>query len=369
MRALDADIWLAARSDAKVLITGESGVGKEVTARLIHRRSRRNQMPLVAINCAGLPDTLLESELFGYVRGSFTGAYRDKPGLLELAKNGTFFLDEVGEMSLRMQALLLRFLETGEIQRLGADHRTTHVDVRVISATNRQLEGEIAGGGFRTDLFYRLNVIQLKLPALRERRDDIPAMLDHFARTLALQHRMAIPDIPADLVTRFVEYDWPGNVRELKNVVERLVVRCGDGSLRVADLPEPLRPSFIVTGASALETADTPGGLDIVNRLYEEMVQGGVSFWQAVYAPFSAHDITRSTLRAVVSRGLGQTRGRYSELTTLFNMDRKDYKRFLSFLKKHSCLVPFHQFRTPIASTDPVAENDGPDDDFRPKVA
>ena len=178
IQALEAEIDSASRSDAKVLITGETGVGKEVVSRLIHHRSARAAAGLVTLNCAGLPDSLLESELFGHVRGSFTGAYRDKPGLLEMAPNGTVFLDEVGEMSMRMQVVLLRFLESGEIQRVGADRSHTRVNVRLITATNRELEKEIASGAFREDLYFRLNVVRFAIPPLRERAEDIPLLVE-----------------------------------------------------------------------------------------------------------------------------------------------------------------------------------------------
>src|SRR4026208_2410007 len=164
MRAIEREIDVAAGCSAKVLITGESGVGKELVARLIHEGGARRANKFVAINCAGVPDSLLESELFGHTRGSFTGAYRDKAGLLEQAQNGTVFLDEVGEMSMRMQVVLLRFLETGEIQRIGASRSHTHVNVRLVTATNRDLPTQIASGAFREDLYFRLNVIRLTVP-------------------------------------------------------------------------------------------------------------------------------------------------------------------------------------------------------------
>src|SRR6186997_2730884 len=173
---LSQEIDRIARSDAKVLITGESGVGKELVAHAIHQRSPRVARPMVAVNCAGLPETLLESELFGHVKGSFTGAYRDKQGKLEMADRGSIFLDEIGEMTLRMQGLLLRFLETGELQKVGADHVTRRVNVRVVAATNRDLRQLIAQGLFREDLLYRLNVVHMHVPPLRERRDDIPEL-------------------------------------------------------------------------------------------------------------------------------------------------------------------------------------------------
>src|SRR4051812_6504717 len=180
MRELREEIARVSASEAKVLVTGESGVGKELVARGIHAGSRRVNNPFIAMNCAGIPETLLESELFGHVKGSFTGAYRDKAGKLELGDRGSVFLDEIGEMTLRMQGLLLRFLETGELQKVGSDRAVANVNVRVIAATNRDLRHLIVEGAFREDLFYRLNVIHLIVPPLRERRPDIPVLLNHF---------------------------------------------------------------------------------------------------------------------------------------------------------------------------------------------
>src|SRR5688500_16461443 len=177
---LSQEIRRVARSDAKVLVTGETGSGKEIVARAVHSASPRGSQAFVPVNCAGLPETLLESELFGHVKGSFTGAYRDKPGKLELAHRGSVFLDEIGEMTLRMQGLLLRFLETGELQKIGADRALGKVAVRVIAATNKNLRDLIAQRQFREDLFYRLNVIHLVVPPLRQRKEDIPALIHHF---------------------------------------------------------------------------------------------------------------------------------------------------------------------------------------------
>src|SRR6188474_2221002 len=182
MVALLATAARAAASEGKVLITGESGVGKDLVARHIHAHSRRAARPFVAVNCTAMTDSLLESELFGYVKGSFTGAYRDKAGKLQVAHRGTIFLDEVGEMTLRMQAMLLRFLENGEIQSVGGDGHATRVDVRVVAATNRNLSELIAAGQFREDLMYRLRVIHLEVPPLRERRDDIAPLVEHFVK-------------------------------------------------------------------------------------------------------------------------------------------------------------------------------------------
>src|SRR5687767_10303946 len=198
MLELKQELARVARSDAKVLVTGESGVGKELVAREIHARSMRANRAFVPVNCAGLPETLLESELFGHVKGSFTGAYRDKPGKLETAHEGTIFLDEVGEMTLRMQGLLLRFLETGELQKVGSERVGGSANVRVIAATNRPLGPMIAQGLFREDLFYRLNVIHLIVPPLRERREDLPEMVDYFLRRFVATNRSPVEAIAPD---------------------------------------------------------------------------------------------------------------------------------------------------------------------------
>jgi transcriptional regulator with PAS, ATPase and Fis domain len=346
IRAVDAEIEYAARSDAKVLITGESGVGKEVIARLIHQRSRRAHTPLVTINCAGIPDSLLESALFGHVRGSFTGAFRDRMGLLEVAHGGTMFLDEVAEMSLRMQALLLRFLENGEIQRVGSDRSQTRVNVRIIAATNRNPLERIASKDFREDLYYRLNVIHITIPPLRARREDIAVFLRYFLRSYAERHGIPTPELAPDLLDHLVAYDWPGNVRELKNVTERLIVRAHEGILTLADLPAEVRdwghPAQAAAPAAQVSAADT---------LFERMVTRRESFWSVVYPAFMTRDLTRSDLRTILQKGLEQTGGSYKVLVGLFNMDPTEYKRFLNFLRKHDCHVPFQRFRTARHST------------------
>ena len=227
---------LAARAssgDAKVLITGESGVGKDVIARFIHARSQRS---FVAVNCAAFSETLLESELFGHVKGSFTGAHRDKMGKLQQAHKGTIFLDEVGEMSLRMQALLLRFLESGEIQSVGADGQAGHVDVRVISATNRDIPALIAAGQFREDLMYRIRVIHLQVPPLRARREDIRPLIEH---TIKKNGRPI--SLSEEALKALEQYRWPGNVRQLQNMIEQLTWMSAKDVVSVDDLPGALR--------------------------------------------------------------------------------------------------------------------------------
>lgn len=350
IRGVIEDAECAARSDAKVLITGESGVGKEVVARLIHQSSTRSCRPLITINCAGVPESLLESELFGHVRGSFTDAYRDKRGWLESAHSGTIFMDEVGEMSLRMQAMLLRFLETGEIQRVGSDRHLPPVDVRVITATNRRLYDAIADKTFREDLYYRLNVVHIEIPPLRERADDVAPLMRNFLSHFAQTHGRIAPELSADASDALMAYRWPGNVRELKNVAERLVLKSAGQLVDVEALPvEILRDRRPRTVPSTIATV-TPMHEELLARL----IKGSESFWSVVYEPFMARDLTRRTLREVIALGLQHTRGNYRLLVSLFNMPERDYKRFLHFLRKHQCQVPFQEFRMLRPSTNEV---------------
>jgi transcriptional regulator with GAF, ATPase, and Fis domain len=206
-----------------VLITGETGTGKELVARAIHDRSPQRDMPLIKVNCAAIPESLLESELFGHVRGAFTGASATKKGKFALADGGTIFLDEIGTMSPTLQAKLLRVLQEREFEPLGSE-RSEKVDLRVIAATNRDLRQMVADGRFQEDLFYRLNVIPIALPPLRERREDIPLLLDHFVRKHAQRTGRRIERIDDGVLTALQQYDWPGNVRELENTIERAVV-------------------------------------------------------------------------------------------------------------------------------------------------
>jgi DNA-binding NtrC family response regulator len=290
IRAVGEVVEYAARSSAKVLITGESGVGKEIIARMLHERSDRARAPLVVINCAGLPDSLLESELFGHARGSFTNAYADRRGLLESAQGGTAFLDEVGDMSPRMQAMLLRFLETGEIQRLGSDRRQPIIDARVVTATHRRLIDHVAAGTFREDLYYRLNVVHIEVPPLRDRREDIAVLLDHFLCLFAETHRRPVPPLMPAALAILAEYHWPGNVRELRNVAERLVLQCRDGVVNVENLPvETRRAPHQQRGETAVATPQR----ELSQELFERLVRDGLSFWSEVYEPFMLRDLTQ----------------------------------------------------------------------------
>lgn len=223
MLALRAQIEMASQSSSRVLITGESGAGKELVARLLHTMGSRADKPFVEVNCAAMPHELIESELFGHEKGSFTGAFEKKKGKFELADKGTLFLDEIGDMSLQTQAKVLRVIETQEFQRVGGN-MNIKVDVRIVSATNKNLAEEVKKGLFREDLFFRLNVIPLSVPPLRERREDIPLLVDYFILTLAAEYGQPPKKITPDAVKSLQEYDWPGNIRELRNLIERLVI-------------------------------------------------------------------------------------------------------------------------------------------------
>jgi transcriptional regulator with PAS, ATPase and Fis domain len=340
MVELKQEILRIARSEAKVLITGESGVGKELVARAIHVHSPRIERPFVPVNCAGLPETLLESELFGHVKGSFTGAYRDKPGKLEVADEGTIFLDEVGEMTLRMQGLLLRFLETGELQKVGAEHGGRVVSVRVIAATNRNLQDLIGQGVFREDLFYRLNVIHFWVPPLRDRKEDIPLMIEHFLRRFTRSNGYLVKGIEPDAFVALTEYAWPGNVRELENVIERLVVTGRHERVTVEDLPAEIRAQRGVSLRPKRERRRT-----VADDLYKRLVEERESFWTVVYPLYMQREITRQNVRDLVKKGLEEARGNYRIVCRLFNMEQDDYKKFLNFLRKHDCQLPFKEYR------------------------
>ena len=334
------EIDRVARSDAKVLITGESGVGKELVARAVHDRSLRAHRAFVPVNCAGLPETLLESELFGHVKGSFTGAYRDKPGKLAMADAGTVFLDEIGEMTLRMQGLLLRFLETGELQRVGSDSAAGRVDVRVVAATNRDLRELIAVGQFREDLFYRLNVIHLIVPPLRERKEDIAAMVSHALKSFGARGDYTVSAIAPEAMAALNEYRWPGNVRELENVIERLIVTCRKETVGLEDLPHEIRSRH--DGAHRLQRERRR---TVADDLYKRLVEDRESFWTAVYPLYMQREITRANIRDLVGKGLQEARGNYKIVAQLFNLESGDYKRFLNFLRKHDCQLPFREYR------------------------
>jgi Nif-specific regulatory protein len=239
MRDVFQFIQRAAPTDATILIEGESGTGKELIARAIHRASLRTHKPFVALNCAALPENLLESELFGHERGAFTGAIVQKKGKLEVAEGGTIFLDEIGEMAPLLQAKLLRVLQEREFERVGGT-KTIKMDVRILAATNRNLDEASKAGGFRRDLYFRLNVVSLRAPSLRDRREDIPLLAAYFTKKYADRAKRAVSGISAAARSCLQHYDWPGNVRELENAIERAVVMGSTDIIMPEDLPENL---------------------------------------------------------------------------------------------------------------------------------
>jgi DNA-binding NtrC family response regulator len=239
IRDLRSSLARLAASDTSVLITGETGTGKELVAQLLHQHGRRRQRPFVSINCAAIPDSLLESELFGYERGAFTGADSARPGHFAAAAGGTVFLDEIGDMTPGAQAKILRVLDTREVYRLGSTQRT-RLDIRVTAATNQDLDRRIETGGFRRDLYYRLNVSRIHLPPIRERREDIPALLDHCIGEMNCAFRRNVQGFTARAMQQLCEYTWPGNVREIKNVVESAFVELPLQPVAFLEAPEPV---------------------------------------------------------------------------------------------------------------------------------
>ena len=271
MRSLFDLIQTIAPQISRVLITGESGTGKELVARAIHENSARSLAPFITINCGAFPETLLESELFGYMKGAFTGANENRVGLFQAAHGGTLFMDEIGNMSLTMQVKLYRVLQEGKIRPLGSNEETD-VDVRVIAATNKNFEKEIAEGRFREDLYYRLSVIPIQLPSLRERREDIPLLARHFLERFRKVMEKPIAGISPEAMRRLESYEWPGNVRELENTMERAVALETGAEISLQVLPDRVAgysSSSMLAGSSSAATAFPPEGVDFEKEIAE----------------------------------------------------------------------------------------------------
>jgi two-component system response regulator AtoC len=300
-----------ADTDAPVLILGESGVGKEVMARFIHRHSRRSRQPFVKVNCAALPEDLLESELFGYEKGAFSGAFREKPGMFELADRGSILLDEIGEMTPHLQAKLLHVLQDGRYTRLGG-RAVRQVDARVLAATNAQLEAAVMAGRFRQDLYFRLNVVRVDIPPLRERRDDIPMLAAHFLRLYAARYRSPLRELPRPVREAFSRHDWPGNVRELENAVRRYVILPDvDMALScIGSAPAAAAPGAGVAPSAAGAVPAAPEGVSL-RRVSAQ----------------AAEDAERHLVR----RALDQTRWNRKEAASLLQIS---YKAMLNKIKK-----------------------------------
>ncbi len=287
-----------------VLITGESGTGKELVARALHEHSSRKDKPFIKVNCAAIPKELIESELFGYERGAFTGAVASKPGRFELANGGTLFLDEIGEIPIEMQVKLLRALQESEFERVGGI-KTIRVDVRLVAATNRDLKKLISAGTFREDLFYRLNVVPIRLPALRERTSDIPLLADHFLKKFNERLRKKVEGVDADASEVLVAYPWPGNIRELENVIERAVLFCDETKLHAKDLPPDVRGIPVIANVP-LPEADLQAALAGEGGLKEHV------------------KVAMSRLeKELVSRALQQTNSNVTHAARLLKISRK----------------------------------------------
>jgi DNA-binding NtrC family response regulator len=338
MLSLRQDIERAARCTAKVLITGETGAGKEMVARCVHHQGARSKRPFAAVNCSGITETLLESELFGHVRGSFTDAHRDSPGLIRQAQGGTLFLDELGEMSLRMQAMLLRFADTGEMQPVGALGVIQGCDVRLITATNRDLHTLIEAGAFRQDLFYRVNVIAIFVPPLRDHAEDIPELLQHYLQRAGSTHGMPAPQLDASAIDALIAYSWPGNVRELRNIAERLVLEDFQRPVTADDLrfstTTQEHTEIVTVSAESIRTA----------QLWDQF-EAGKNFWTVVYQPFKHRELTRRDVTELIHDGLSKTAGSYRNLLGLFNLPAADYKRFHAFLRQQNCNLDVRRYR------------------------
>jgi nitrogen regulation protein NR(I) len=312
IRQIFAVIEKVANTPSTVLITGESGTGKELIARALHENSARHAGPFIKINCAAIPKTLMESELFGYDKGAFTGAVGAKPGRFELAHGGTLFLDEIGEIPVEMQVKLLRVLQESEFERVGGI-KTIKVDVRLVTATNRDLQQEIIAGTFRDDLFYRLNVVPIHIPPLRERREDIPLLAEHFLAKFNDRLKKQIAAISPEAIERLVAYHWPGNIRELENLMERTILFCEAPEIRVSDLPPE------VVGATALPAVPggTPTSLPIVGGLGGEEAARPASLKEAVRAE------TERVERELIQRALDETGGNVTQAARKLKISRK----------------------------------------------
>jgi two-component system response regulator AtoC len=327
-----------ADTDVTVLIRGESGTGKELVARALYASSLRRDKPFVKVNCAALPTELLESELFGFERGAFSGAIQHKPGKFEFANRGTMFLDEIGDMSPPLQAKLLQVLQDGEFSRLGGKH-DVRVDVRVVAATNRDLEKAVADGQFREDLFFRLNVVAITLPPLRERRDEIPLLTEYFLKKYSVQYNKPYPAISGDTMRLFMEHDWPGNIRELENLVKRAVVLGGESPIR-----KEIKQS--VAAAMTRSVAASPASAPVAATTQEPGCASppaagpiGPTAMAAAAADagnFSLKDISRSAAREaereLIQRMLQQTRWNRKEAAEILGIS---YKALLYKIKEN----------------------------------
>jgi len=320
IQSLLSTIEKVSKTDSTVLITGESGTGKELVARAIHDNSQRREGPMVTVNCGAIPGELLEAELFGHVKGAFTGATQNRVGRFEIANGGTLFLDEVGDIPLHLQVKLLRVLQTRQFEVVGSS-KTVQVDVRIIAATNADLEAAVQKREFREDLYYRLNVIPVKVPPLRERKSDIPMLISHFVERLNRLTGHSVEKPAGEILEAMMAYDWPGNVRELENLMERLVILKGQGSVDLGDLPHRIFRSFAEgkpDGAGALSEWEFP-------RMV--LPNSGIDL-KAVVAAFENH---------LVDQALARTNGNKNRASELLKMNRTT---LVEKLRKRGMIIP-----------------------------
>ena len=333
LKMLD-QIKKVAPAQATVLIEGETGTGKELVAKAIHEQSGRLVSRYKPLNCAALPDHLVESELFGHVRGAFTGATRDKPGLFEAASGGTLFLDEISNLPLSLQNRLLRVLEEKEIRRVG-DTAQRKVNTRVIAATNESLLDLVQKGRFRRDLYHRLNVFRIEVPPLRNRLSDLSELCSYFLDTFSRENGRSVA-ICDTAVKQLETYDFPGNVRELKNLLESLFYTVQAGLIRAEDIALRLSDEKLPRGQYRNEA---------LVKLLDQLVSGSGDFWELIRDPFLNRDLSRRDVRWIVAEGLAACGGSYTELVEYFGMKQSEYKRFLAFLTNHDCKVDFRPYR------------------------
>lgn len=315
----------AARNDHNIFITGETGVGKELMAKKIHELSARKEKPFTAANSAILPEELAEAELFGYCQGAYTGAMKDKPGLIEESNGGTFFLDEVADLSPRVQAKILRIVEDKEIRRLGTT-KTNKIDVRFIFATNKNLKREIKAGKFRDDLYYRINVLSFYILSLRERKEDIPLLAEEIIKKENRKNRTA-KIITHKTMIKLLKYDYPGNIRELENILKRAHFLTDKNEImpekiifekEVEDVEEKLSSHFSLS-----------------ESIYEKLKQGA-DYWKIVHEPFKRNELNKDQVWEIINSALKETENnKFKEAITNLNIDLKEYKRFLNSLRRY----------------------------------
>ncbi len=326
--------------DAPTLVMGEPGSGRSLLARALHQASARRDEPLVVLSCGDMPETLLETELFGCLKGSGVGASSDRAGVLDLAQGGTVLLEGLDEMPLRTQGLLARFIESGELKRVGTFGGGMPADVRVLASTSAALRDRVAQGRFREELWSQFGGSALVIPTLRERRDDIPILIDYFAAV----HCAAVgkPEVifAPDALRALMEFSWPGNVRELRSVTERLVGTARSLVIVADELPVGIRPRRTGALRRGRERRRAVG-----EELFVRLITNGESFWSCVYPLFMEREITRTDVRDLVRRGLEVARGNSKTLVRLFNMPAADHKRFVGFLRKYDCQLPLESAR------------------------